>query len=93
MYCMYIYIRALFRALDSAKSLELNAKKAFLKANLQIGSEQYTTNIRLNASALPETTALQIIMHKLLWHENLTQSIQSKSLEPANPDKITPANA
>ena len=35
----------------------------------------------LMRALLPETTALQIIMHKHLWHENLTQSIQSKSLE------------
>ena len=79
--CRLIYDRGLFRALDTAKTLELNEKKAFLKTNLEIGSEQYTTNIRLNASALPESTALQTIMHKLLLHDNLTKYIQSKSLE------------
>lgn len=72
---------ALFRVMDSAKALDLNAKKAFLKVALEIGSDLFTTNIRLNTSALPESTAHQIIMHKLLWHDNLTQSIQSKILE------------
>lgn len=71
-----IFNRALFRAIDSAKVLELNAKKAFLKANLKIGSDEYTANIRLNTSALPENVALKILMQKELRHENLTKSIQ-----------------
>ena len=73
---MQFFNRALFRALDSAKVLELIAKNAFLKATLELGSDQYTTNIRLNTSALPEKVALQMLMQKYLTQDNLTKSIQ-----------------
>ena len=41
-----------------------------------LGSDQYTTNIRLNTSALPEKIAHQMLMQKDLAQENLTKSIQ-----------------
>ena len=63
-----------------AKLLELNAKKAVLKATFERGSDknEYITNIRLNTSVLPENVALQMLMQKILGHEDLTKLIKSE---------------